>query len=109
MDFDLEQRYQRVLETLKEDLGEKPEITAVIFLIGVQELGKGYGKFTKQQKVDLMHIGICTILEPYGFYKLLGKDEEGWPHFESIKKLPPIDGRQQEHLLKQAIVDYFDY
>lgn len=109
MDFELEQKYQLVLERLKEDIGEKPDMTSVIFLIGVQELGRGYGKFTKQQKVDLIHIGICTLLEPYGFYKFEGNDPDGWPHFENLKPLPPLDGKQQQHLLKQAIVEYFDY
>lgn len=109
MDIELEQRWQKVMEQLKEDLGEKPDLTSVIFLIGVQELGKGYSQFSKQQKMELMHIGICTVLEPWGFYKFIGRDKDDWPHFENIKKLPPLEERQQQHLLKQAIAEYFGY
>ncbi|HCA82863.1 MAG TPA: hypothetical protein DEP18_03685 [Flavobacteriales bacterium] len=107
MDLELEQRYQHILSNLEKDLGEKPDMQTVIFLIGVQELNKGYQKLSKQEKLEVMHIGVCVLLSPYGFYSPLGRDEEGWPHFESKKKLPPLDGRQQQYLLKQAIVDYF--
>jgi len=27
--------------------------------------------------------------------------------FEFIKELPPINGREQQHLIKEAITDYF--
>lgn len=107
MDFELENKYQNILTDLEKDLGEKPDMQSVIFLIGVQELGKGYQKFSKQEKLEVMHVAVCTLLEPYGYYTFVGNDNEGWPHFESKKKLPPLDGRQQQILLKQAIVDYF--
>lgn len=109
MDFETEQRWQKVQLYLKELTGEAPDVTAAVFLIGVQELGKGYKKFSKDKKLDLIHIGICTILEPYGFYKYIGTDSDGWPHYENIKKLPPLEERQQQLLLKQAIADYFGY
>jgi hypothetical protein len=107
MDLELEAKYQNVLQQLKQDLGEKPDMNAVIFLIGVQELGKGYMEFSKQQKLELMHIAVCRLLEPYGFYQFDGNDNEGWPHYINIKKLPSLDERQQQNLMKQAIVDYF--
>lgn len=107
MDFELEEKYQHILGQLEKDFGEKPDMQSVIFLIGVQELGKGYQKFTKQEKLEVMHVAVCTLLEPYGYYEFVGNDPEGWPHFEAKKKLPPLDGRQQQVLLKQAIVEYF--
>ena len=106
-DFELEKKWQEVLEYFKAELGEKPDMQAVIFLIGVQELGKGYDKFRKDEKLNLMHIAICRLLEPYGYYKYLGIDADGWPHYEPQKKLPSLDERQQQHLMKQAIIDYF--
>ncbi len=54
-----------------------------------------------------MHIGICTLLMPYGYYKFIGKDDEGWPHFENVQKLPALRPLEQEKLMKQAIIDYF--
>lgn len=108
MDFELEDKWRKVQERLKDDLGELSDMQSVIFLIGVQELGKGYDKFSKQQKMELMHIAVCRLLEPYGYYEFIGNDDDGWPHYRNIKKLPPLDGRQQQHLMKQAIVEYFE-
>ena len=107
IDFELEKKWREVVALVSADHGEDLNIEAILFLIGVQELGKGHGKFTKDQKIDLMHVAICRVLEPYGYYRFDGKDEDGWPHYESIKKLPPLDEKQQQYLMKQAIIEYF--
>lgn len=107
MDFELEKNWQSVLSHLKEDIGEKPDLQAVIFLIGVQELGKGQRKFKKDEKVNLMHVAICRLLEPYGYYRYLGLDPDGWPHYEALEKLPHLEEKEQQEMMKRAIVDYF--
>jgi hypothetical protein len=83
------------------------DLQAVLFLIGVQELGQGYRKFKKDEKVDLMHVALCTLLEPYGYYEYEGRDEQGWPHFSPVDKLPALDASQQERLVKEAAINYF--
>lgn len=88
--------------------GDELEMDSIIFLIGVQELGTGYRKFKKDEKVNLMHIAICRLLEPYGYYKYEGRDPDGWPHFTNITKLPPLKSGEQSVLMKEAIVRYFD-
>ena len=80
---------------------------AILFLIGVQELGKGLKNFSKEEKQDLMHIGICRLLSDSGYYELEGIDEDGWPHFKLIKPLPKFDLLEQEKLLKMHVKDYF--
>lgn len=107
MDFELEQNWQKVLDYIKQDVGEKPDIQAVVFLIGVQELGKGYIKLKKDDKLNVMHVAICRLLEPYGYYRFDGHDKDGWPHYENIKPLPPLEEKEQQELMKRAIVDYF--
>ena len=32
--------------------------------------------------MNLMHVGVCTLLEPLGYYKSIGHDEDGWPHLK---------------------------
>ena len=61
---------------LKEKYGIKPDMDGVLFLIGVQELGTGKQEYTKEQKQDLMHIAVCTLLAQSGYYALGGYDEE---------------------------------
>jgi hypothetical protein len=31
-----------------------------------------------------MHIAVCTLLMPSGYYELEGKDSDGWPHFRQL-------------------------
>lgn len=108
-DLDLERRWQALRLALKDSVGRKPkDMNAILFLIGVQELGKGPHNFSKEEKQDLMHIAICKVLSLSGFYELEGTDENGWPHWKVIKKLPHFDLLEQEKLLKMHVIEYFE-
>ncbi len=108
-DFEHEVKWQELLLKLEKIVGKKPsDLKSVLFLIGVQELGKGVRKFTKEEKRDLMHIAICKVLSFSGFYELEGLDEAGWPHWKVKKKLPYFDILEQEKLLKMHVIDYFE-
>ena len=107
MDVELEKNWKHVLSKLSEQFGEELDMQGILFLIGVQELGKGYRQFSKDQKVDLMHVAICKLLSQYGYYEYQGRDEDGWPHWKTEEKLPHLKPGQQLHLVKQAITTYF--
>ncbi len=107
LEEDLQIRWLKLRIKLKERFGIKPDMNGVLLLIGVQELGQGAQEFSKEQKQDLMHIAICTILVPSGYYICNGKDEEGWPHFTQIKELPAFELFEQENFLKDHILLYF--
>jgi len=87
---------------------EKPDIKVMLFLIGVQELGKGPMTFTKRQKEELMHIATCRLFSAMGFYELEGLDQDGWPHWRLVKPIPNYTLLEQELLIKSLIIDYFD-
>lgn len=108
-DFELERTWTSLLSSMEEMIGVKPkDLNAVLFLIGVQELGKGKKVFSKEEKQDLMHIGICKVLSLSGYYRLEGLDQDGWPHWIMVKKLPHFDLLEQEKLLKMHVVEYFE-
>lgn len=86
---------------------ELPDIKVMLFLIGVQELGKGPQQFSKRQKEELMHIATCRLFSAMGFYELRGLDEEGWPHWDLVKAIPNYTLLEQEMILKSLIIDYF--
>lgn len=86
---------------------EALDIEGILYLVGLQELGQIHRKFKKDDNVNLMHIGICTVLEPYGFYRFDFYDEEGWPHFELVEALPNLKPGEQSLFMKTAIVEYF--
>jgi hypothetical protein len=101
-------RWRVLLQKLADDFGDEPDLQAIIFLIGVQELGRGPQKFSKEEKEDLMHIGTCKLLSQYGYYMLEGKDQDGWPHWALVKQMPPLTLREQDTFLKQAVIEYFE-
>jgi hypothetical protein len=99
--------FEKVLDSLAPQFGDDIDEQAILFLIGVQELGKGKVKLKKEEKLDVMHIAICTLLAPYGYYEYEGLDKDGWPHWKVNDKLPPLKPMQQQLLIRQAIVEYF--
>ncbi|HEY8404127.1 MAG TPA: hypothetical protein VIK71_05905 [Flavobacteriales bacterium] len=107
MDYVFEKAWQDTVSRISASYGEKLDYAAILFLIGVQELNQDYQKFKKHQKVELIHIGICSVLAPYGYYKFIGRDEDGWPHFERTELLPHLNPEEQELLVKKAIIKYF--
>ena len=105
---ELENEWAWLLKKLQGQLGKKPDLQAVLYLIGIQELGKGSQRFSKEEKQDLMHIAICKLLSYGGYYELEGLDEDGWPHWKLVKKLPFFDIMSQEELLKMYVLEYFE-
>lgn len=92
---------------IKDTFGKRPDINAILFLIGMNELGEFREKWEKEEKQDLMHIALCKLFEDEGYYTFTHKDEDGWPHYENQKPLPEIHLKDQENLLKDKIVAYF--
>lgn len=96
---------QRIAQDFDSDT---PDIKVFLFLIGVQELGKGPQKFSKRQKEELMHIANCKLFGQLGFYELEGLDQDGWPHWKLVKPIPAYTLLEQEMLMKSLIVTYFE-
>jgi len=108
-DEKLKERWELVVEKLSNQFadGDNLDIDAIIYLIGFQELGQLDKEFKKDHKLDLMHIAICKLLQPYGYYELDFVDEDGWPHYKAKEALPHLKAGEQSVLMKEAIVNYF--
>jgi len=108
-DEELKGRWESLAAKLSSQFaeGDTLELDAIIYLVGVQELGQYHRKYKKDDKLDLMHIAICRLLEPYGYYEFEFFDEDGWPHYKIKEELPVLKAGEQTVLMKQAIVDYF--
>ena len=105
----LKKDWEQITEFLSNKFadGETLDLDGIIYLIGVQELGQGQRKFKKDEKINLMHIAICRLLEPYGFYEFDYFDEDAWPHYRVVEGLPNLKAGEQSLLMKEAIVKYF--
>lgn len=108
-DIQLKERWESLVDKLSNQFsqGENLDLDAIIYLIGVQELGKFHATYKKDEKLNLMHIAICRLLEPYGYYEFEFFDNDGWPHYKVKEELPPLKAGEQSVLMKEAIVNYF--
>ncbi|RKR14979.1 hypothetical protein CLV91_1061 [Maribacter vaceletii] len=108
-DIELKERWKDLVEKLSKQFadGDTLDLDAIIYLVGIQELGQYDKKYKKDEKLNLMHIAICRLLEPYGYYKFDFFDEEGWPHYIVVEELPALKAGEQSVLMKEAIVGYF--
>lgn len=107
---DLKEKWNFLVEKLTNDFSEGDELNVdgILYLVGVQELGQGYREFKKDEKMNLMHIAICKLLEPYGYYEFDYFDDDGWPHYKTLTELPNLKPGEQTVLMKEAIVAYFE-
>jgi hypothetical protein len=81
---DLQTRWWNLEAKLVERFGKKPDLETILFLIGIQEFGQIKEKFTKEQKQDLMHLAVCSLLSQ-SVFRVEGIDKDGWPHFKQLK------------------------
>jgi len=105
---DLQQRWWNLEGKLVERFGKKPDLETILFLIGIQETGMMKEKITKEQKQDLMHVAVCSLLAPSGFYEMESVDKDGWPHFKQLKAMPDMHAIEQENFIKDHVLLYFE-
>ena len=105
---DIQTRWWKLEEKFLKKFAKKPDVEAVLFLIGIQEIRNLKKKFNKEQKQDLMHVAVCTLLSQSGFYELEEYDSDGWPHFAQVKEIPHYNMVEQENFLKDHILLYFE-
>jgi hypothetical protein len=106
-EFDYEWLRVRHLVQKSMNKGQLPDTNAILFLIGVQELGRWDKDFSKEEKQDLMHIAVCRLLSEDGYYDFAGRDADGWPHYEMIKPIKLKGVQEQERMLQERIIQYF--
>lgn len=108
-DWQLDFEWLRVRHYVKETMHKQslPDLNAILFLIGLRELGQVKTEWTKEEKQDLMHIAVCTLFLDDGYFSFKGFDADGWPHFEQSRGMSVEGVKEQENLLKQRVIEYF--
>lgn len=109
-DWEFDFKWTRVRHFVKSTLHRDtlPNLNAILFLIGIQELGFVKAQFTKEEKQDLMHIAVCRLLSEDQYYEFEGRDEEGWPHWKALRPVKIEGVKSQEQMLKERIIQYFE-
>ncbi len=109
MSSELKTKWNNLKTKLSVDFSDNEiiDLDSIIFLIGLQELGQFQKRFNKQKKLEVIHIAVCKLLSDYGYYEFDHTDNDGWPHYKLIKKLPNLKAGEQTILMKKAIINYF--
>lgn len=108
-EWELDFEWLKLRHQIKDQFGRTalPDLQAILFLVGIQELGQIKDTYTKEEKQDLMHIAVCSLLESEGYFEFEGRDADGWPHFKVLKADYTKGVDAQETLLKTKILQYF--
>ena len=104
--IDLDKKWSGLLEKLETQFDQEMTLKGILYLIGVQELNLGIKQYEREEKANVLHVAICKILTPFGFYKFDRIDEDGWPHYIELKAVKNLSESQQELLMKEAIITY---
>jgi hypothetical protein len=106
---EIKHKWFKIMDFVEAHFERRPDLNAVLFLVGIRELGLiPERNFTKEQKTQLMSIASCKVLSYSGYYELEGQDEQGWPQWKNTQKLPNLSVIEQENLLRQHLVEYFE-
>jgi hypothetical protein len=105
----LDFEWLRVRHLVQKTFGKDalPDLNGILFLIGIQELGRWKKEYTKEEKQDLMHIAICRLLSYDGYYRFVGRDADGWPHYDAVLPIETKGVEAQEEFLKIKVIQYF--
>ena len=104
---DFDARWETLMVEMEARFGKRPDLNALLLLIGIQELNQGITTFTKEQKQDLMHIATCRLFSLSGHYELERVDADGWPHYKLLRPVPFANLKEQERMLKWHVLEYF--
>lgn len=109
-EWEFEFEWLQVRHWVKDNMNRDtlPDLNGILFLIGIQELGRWQTQFTKEEKQDLMHIAVCRLLSYDGYYEFGGRDADGWPHWKLLKPVQIKGMKEQEQMLKTNAIKYFE-
>ncbi|MDC1105670.1 hypothetical protein OAT16_03130 [Prolixibacteraceae bacterium] len=94
----------RLGEMFRMDLDDN----GVFMLIGIRERGWGFREFTKEEKMNLIHLGTATLLCEIGRVDKVTIDRDGWPVFKEPSVTVNWTEAQKISELKKAAIIYFN-
>ena len=102
-----EENWEQLLLEISKRFSVTADFDFMLFLIGVQELGEGMRPYTREEKMDLINLGKCTLLARSGYLEQTGMDDGGWPVFQEKDSLKSLTPSFLNYTLKRAAFDYF--
>lgn len=94
-------------EHLSKMFGMQVDLNGVLFLVGIRERGLTFQQFTKEEKLNLINLGSCTLYKEMGLTEITGYDADGWPQFRQKALSPEIPEERKQKTLQDCALRYF--
>ena len=101
------ENWKDLCEHLTEMFDIDVDLNGVLFLVGVRERGLTFQKFSKEEKLNLINLGSCTLYNEMGLIELSGIDKDGWPVFRQKALAPAIAEELKLKTLQDCAIRYF--
>ena len=105
---DLEKKWEELISRLEKQFDDEVSLKGILYLIGVQELNFGIKRYDREEKINVLHVATCKLLSNYGYYMFDSIDKDGWPHYTELKALENLSEKDQQNLIKEAIINYLN-
>ena len=93
---------------LKNTFSIKGDLLSVLFLVGIQEAGTGFRKYTQDEKTELIKLAKYTLLSLAGYFQKIELADRDPLFIPSEKKSLPGNPDQIETILKNELLSYFN-
>lgn len=100
-------KWSHFKEYFKENYGDYPSTISALFIIGLENIDAPIDTLSKEQKEEVIHVGMCEILCLDHLYEYLGHDEEGWPHYHALDAVNTTNIEKQENYIRNLITRYY--
>ena len=100
--------WNELCSLLAEKFGTEADLNSVLFLIGMRERGLTFQPFSKEEKMNLIHLGSCVLYPEMGLTENIGTDRDGWPLFVQRTVAADIPEERKHKVLQDCALRYFN-
>jgi len=104
----LDKDWEALINRLEKQFDDEMTLKGILYLIGIQELNFGIKRFSREEKLNVLHVATCKLLSSFGYYQFVSVDKDGWPHYKEVKAIKNLNEKEQEKLIKKAIINYIN-
>lgn len=101
------ENWKDLCEYLSGMFGIEVDLKGVLFLVGIRERGLTFQNFSKEEKLNLINLGSCTLYQEMGLVERSGEDTNGWPIFRQKSLAILIPEERKFKTLQDCAIRYF--
>ena len=100
--------WEHLLVGLNKTHNIQKNLMSVLFIIGLQESGSGFKKYTQTEKTEIIKLAQLKLLSREKYYLKIATDTNNLPIWAENPKKQMPGGKILEKLLQSLALDYFN-